>query len=242
MNYPFAEIAFAWIGHENHRISASEAARRFENHREAYPAEVTYALQNLVDSHDTDRLVSKIFNPDRAYDTGNREQDDPTYDGSKPPAEAYAKARLIALLQMTSPGAPMVYYGDEVGMWGSDDPNNRKPMLWKDLEPYDEPGMATMDDHLAFYREIIALRNAHPALRTGSIRTILTDDDQNVMAFIRENDAEEIVVVLNASDRDATVTLPLDGTGWTRAFGDTDTTPPTVTIPAIAGAVWVRAK
>ncbi len=242
MNYPFAEIAFAWIGHENHRISASEAARRFENHREAYPAEVTYALQNLVDSHDTDRLVSKIFNPDRAYDTGNREQDDPTYDGSKPPAEAYAKARLIALLQMTSPGAPMVYYGDEVGMWGSDDPNNRKPMLWKDLEPYDEPGMATMDDHLAYYREIIALRNAHPALRTGSIRTILTDDEQNVMAFIRENDTEEIAVVLNASDRDATVTLPLDGTGWTRAFGDTDTTPPTVTIPAIGGAVWVRAK
>lgn len=242
MNYPFAEIAFDWIGHDEHKIPASEAARRFENHREAYPAEVTYALQNLVDSHDTDRLVSKLFNPDRPFDSGNREQDDPTYDGSKPPAEAYARARLIALLQMTYPGAPMVYYGDEVGLWGSDDPNNRKPMLWKDLEPYDESGMAVMDEQLAHYREVIALRNAHPALRTGSIRTILTDDEQDVMAFIREDDAEEVLVVLNASDREATVTLPVDPSGWTEAFGAGEEPLPNASIPATDGRVWVRVK
>jgi len=62
------------------------------------------------------------------------------------------------------------------------------------------------------------------------------------MAFIRENDDEEILVVLNAGHQDATVTLPLDGTGWTKALGAPDTPPPTVTIPAIGGAVWVRGK
>ena len=242
MNYPFAEIAFEWIGHRDDKITASEAARRFEAHREVYPSEVTYALQNLVDSHDTDRLVSKLHNPDRPFDSGNREQDDPTYDGSKPPADAYARARLVALLQMTSPGAPMIYYGDEVGLWGSDDPNNRKPMLWKDLEPYDEPGMEVMDEQLEHYRAIVALRNAHPALRTGSIRTILTDDELDVMAFIRENDEEEILVVLNASPDEATVTVPVDGDGWTTAFGDSGEGFPTVTVGGLQGVVWIRGK
>ena len=253
MNYPFAEIAFAWIGDRQNKISASEAARRFEEHREAYPAEVTYALQNLVDSHDTDRLVSKLHNPDRPFDSGNREQDDETYDGSKPPAEAYARARLIALLQMTSPGAPMIYYGDEVGMWGSDDPNNRKPMLWKDLEPYEEPGQEVMEDHLAFYRDVISLRKAHPALRTGSIATVLTDDDQDVMAFVREDGDEEVLVVMNAGENPASITLPISGDGWTAVFGGRETPgfpgvetaqddPPVISVPGTSARIWVRSK
>ena len=137
MNYQFAEPALAWIGNKDQRIPPSEVDRQLTNLRNAYPAEATFVLQNLADSHDTDRLVSKIFNPDRPYDSQNREQDDPTYVGDKPDEASYRKARLIAFLQMTYVGAPMVYYGDEVGMWGSDDPNNRKPMLWKDLEPYE---------------------------------------------------------------------------------------------------------
>ena len=253
MNYPFAEIAFAWIGDRRNKIPASEAARRFEEHREAYPAEVTYALQNLVDSHDTDRLVSKLHNPDRPFDSGNREQDDSTYDGSKPPPSAYARARLVAMLQMTSPGAPMIYYGDEVGMWGSDDPNNRKPMLWQDLEPFEESGQSVMEDHLAFYRDAIALRKEHPALRTGSISTILTDDDQDVMAFVRETENEEVLVVMNAAENPASLSLPISEGGWTPIFGGDGTPgfpgvesagddPPNVTVPGVSARIWVRAK
>ncbi len=253
MNYPFAEIALAWIGNREAKITASEAARRFEEHREAYPPEVTYALQNLVDSHDTDRLVSKIHNPDRPFDSGNREQDDPGYDGSKPPAEAYARARLVAFLQMTVPGAPMIYYGDEVGMWGSDDPNNRKPMIWNDLGPYDDPKQVVMEEHHRFYREVIALRKAHPALRTGSIETVLTDDDQDVMAFVRENEGEEVLVVINAGSEPATITIPFSMEEWSCAFGGDGTSglqepgeptevPTTMSLPGIMGRVWTRSK
>ena len=253
MNYPFAEIACDWIAHQKHKITATEAARRFAVHREAYPPEVTFALQNLVDSHDTDRIVSKIQNPDRPFDRNNREQDDPTYDGTKPPFVAYARMRLIALLQMTYPGAPMVYYGDEAGMWGSDDPNNRKPMLWTDLEPYDEPGQSVMREHLAFYRDVIALRKAHPALRTGSFTTILTDDEQDVMAFVREDDSEEVLVILNAGEEEARISLPVSMEGWTPVFGGTDTpgfpevepahdTLPDATVPGISGRAWTRSK
>ena len=97
-------------------------------------------------------------NSDRAYDHANRVQDNgPQYDNAKPSPEEYARACLTALLQMTYVGAPMVYYGDEVGMWGADDPTCRKPMLWEDLAPYDKPEENfVMKDQLAYYKQIIA--------------------------------------------------------------------------------------
>ena len=142
---------------------------------------------------------------------------------------------------MTSPGAPMIYYGDEVGLWGSDDPNNRKPMLWKDLEPYEESGMAVMDDHLAFYQSAVALRNQYTALRTGSIETILTDDEQDVMAFVREDDANRLLVILNARDEAANLSVPVDGE-WERVFGTASGTPQDCTVQGISGAVYLQSK
>ena len=253
MNYPFAEAALAWIGHDRMKIPPSELDRRLGELRAAYPPEVTAVMQNLGDSHDTDRLVSKIFNPDRAFEEGNREQGDPTYDGGKPTEECYRRARLFAFLQMTSPGAPMIYYGDEAGMWGSDDPNNRKPMLWKDLEPYDEPGQAVMPEHLAFYRDAIALRNDHAALRTGGIHTVLVDDDRDIWAFLREDANETVLVVLNAGSEAVRVGLDLGDDGWTPVFGAPDTphfpgdapeagTPSSFPIAGISGRAWVRAR
>ena len=95
------------------------------------------------------------------------------YDNAKPGPAEYARARLAALLQMTYIGAPMIWYGDEAGMWGAADPTGRKPMLWEDLEPYEKPEENfVMKDQLAFYEQIIALRNAHPALQTGTFQTL----------------------------------------------------------------------
>ncbi|MCH2160692.1 MAG: glycoside hydrolase family 13 protein [Phycisphaerales bacterium] len=243
MNYQFAEPALAWIGNAENRIGPSELDRQLANLRDAYPAEATYALQNLLDSHDTDRLVSKIFNPDRPYDSQNREQEDETYNGNKPDETSYRKARLAALLQMTYVGAPMVYYGDEAGMWGSDDPNNRKPMLWKDLEPYDDGGENhVMDEHLEFYRSAMLLRREHSALRNGTISTVVADDDQDTWAFIRENSEEQVLVALNAGESAASLDLRDIGEGWSPAFGNGSDTPPQVTIPPLEGRVWTRSR
>jgi len=225
MNYEFARVAVAWIGHRKERITPSQADARLAELRMAYAPQATYVLQNLVDSHDTDRLASMMRNPDRTFDRMNRVQDDnPAYDNDKPSDAEYARARLIALLQMTYVGAPMVYYGDEVGMWGADDPTCRKPMLWEDLQPYEKPEQNhVMKDHLEFYRRAIALRNAHPALRTGDFQTLLTDDKHHVWAFERFDDAERLIVVLNAGDTQRNVSVPL-ATGapqaWKQVFGD----------------------
>ncbi len=247
MNYQFAITAVQWIFDQKHKISASAAAGHLAELRLAYPAEATYVVQNLINSHDTDRIASMAQNPDRQYDRQNRVQDhNPDYDNSKPSPEAYARARLAALLQMTYIGAPLIYYGDEVGMWGADDPSNRKPMLWEDLEPYAEPEKNhVMDDHLAYYRQVIGLRNEHPALRRGTFTQLLADDEADVIAFLRTADAEHVLVALNASGQPQTVRIPLPegaGTHWTGLFGvkgrqDAVDGKLELTVPALGGVV-----
>lgn len=224
MNYEFAKVVLAWIGHQTQKISASDCDRRLSELRLAYPAAATYVMQNLVDSHDTDRLVSMLQNPDREYDRMNRPQDDNReYDNSKPGELAYKRARLVALLQMCYVGAPMIYYGDEVGMWGADDPTNRKPMLWEELQPYEEPEENfVMHDLLEHYRKIIRVRNQFVSLRVGDIRTLLVDDERDLWVFMRQFDEEQVLIALNPSDQPHTVELQEleDWQGsWTVEYG-----------------------
>jgi len=250
MNYPFAEVMLQWMRDKERKISASEMDRRLAELRRAYPAEATYVLQNLVDSHDTDRIVSKFLHPDYEYDKGNREQENSTYNGRKPGPEEYRRARLVALVQMVYVGAPMVYYGDEVGMWGADDPTNRKPMLWEDLQPYEQPEENKVDrEQFDWYRRVIALRNAHPALRTGSFEMVTTDDAQDVWVFMRSLPAECLLVAINASAREARLdlsSLPVAGLGgsWKTVFGGegaslSDDAFPRISVPPLSGRVWV---
>jgi cyclomaltodextrinase len=211
MNYEFAKAVVAWNFNKRHKISPSEFDRQLRELRLAYPREATLALQNLMNSHDTDRVASMAFNPDRAFDNANRIQDNgPNYNNDKPDEEAYRRVRLALSIMMTYVGAPMVYYGDEVGMWGADDPTCRKPMLWKDLEPYEKPEENfVMEDHLAHYKQMIALRNAHPALRIGAFQTLTVDDTKDIWAFLRKDPNEQLVCVFNASGKPADVTIPL---------------------------------
>ncbi len=247
MNYEFAKTVVQWLFDQKTKIPASAAAARFTELQLAYPAGATYVLQNLVDSHDTDRLASMAQNPDREYDRQNRVQDNnPQYSNDKPAAQAYQRARLAALLQATYVGAPMIYYGDEVGMWGADDPTCRKPMLWKDLQPYEKPAEnAVLDEQLAFYKQVLALRAAHPALQEGAFQTVLADDVTDVWAFVRRAAKEHVLVVLNASATPHDVKLPL-GAGlpqqWKVVFGEGGELAAvngalTVKVPALGGVV-----
>ncbi len=249
MNYPFAESLLRWIRDKDQKITASELDRRLAELRRAYPAQATYVLQNLVDSHDTDRIVSKLRHPDSEYDKGNREQENPAYKGGRPGGDEYKRARLIALAQMVYVGAPMVYYGDEVGMWGADDPTNRKPMLWKDLEPYEKPLENTIDEaHHAWYKQVIALRTAHPALRSGSFETVLCDDAHDVWIFERTLGSETLLVALNASPNEVQLDLSKQtsaarGARWRTIFGAegaavADDAFPRISVPALSGRVW----
>lgn len=200
----------------------SEFVRTLDDRRETYPDDVQYALQNLMDSHDTDRLASMVVNrdhrpyeqPDRFdYDWGStaspRHND--WYDVGAPDAAGRQIQRLVALFRMTYVGAPMIYYGTESGMWGADDPDDRKPMVWDDLTYVDEaaypPGHEREPDPVAFdqdlfdyYRDVIRLRKEHPALRRGSFDVVSADDERDVLVYARTLGDETVIVALNRSD------------------------------------------
>lgn len=251
MNYRFAEPAIAWVSNIDRKISVTEFDRRLLELRLAYPAEVTFALMNLVNSHDTDRVVSMVLNPDRPYDRSNQIQREDAYNSGRPMDECYQKARLVALVQMTYVGSPMIYYGDEVGMWGADDPTNRQPMVWKDLEPYAKSDeVYVMDDHLDAFRKMIALRKSHRALRLGSFRTVLADDGQDLWVFERVHGSETVLVALTPSAEGAAFDLPdaPPGSDWVPVFGEDPTEgsehpgPGPVRLAPISGRVWVAAS
>ncbi|MEM8709729.1 MAG: alpha-amylase family glycosyl hydrolase [Planctomycetota bacterium] len=244
MNYRFAEPVIAWVANREKKISASELDRRLLEIRLAYPDEIGYALMNLVNSHDTDRVAQMVANPDLPYDRSNTMQQNPQYDCGRPGPEAFQRVRLIALLQMTYLGAPMIYYGDEVGMWGADDPTNRQPMIWKDLGPYDNPGEVYWDDeHFAHYRNVVALRRRFPVLRRGTFRTWVVDDEQDLFVFVREAPGEQTVLVaLNASEDVVSFDLPPSGHGaWSLEFGAASNSPESpqwIRVEPLSGCVW----
>ena len=232
MNYPFAKASVRFfINTDGTKLSASGFLNELERARAAYADAANYALQNLYDSHDTDRLPSMIANPNRKYDDHNSPRNNPNYNIGRPDRSAHKIQWLMMLFQMTYLGAPMVYYGDEAGMWGADDPDDRKPMVWNDL--LHEPETARPLDvkfravdsvrfdssTFAFYKKIIALRKSHSALTGGSFRPIFFNDVDDVFAFERKNEKETITVVINNGLKLTTVNLPLMGT-YLDAFED----------------------
>jgi cyclomaltodextrinase len=157
---------------------------RIERLIELYPRPVTEVMLNLLGSHDMARFATLARGD-------------------------LAALRLATLFQMTYPGAPSIYYGDEVGLTGGHDPANRCAFPWHRTDTWDT---ALLHD----FQKMIALRKARPALRRGSF-TILHADD-GVFAFARKLGRETVVVALNASTGTRRVDLPVsdllaDGAG-----------------------------
>jgi glycosidase len=218
MNYRVAREACHFFKDSTKRIDAREFDRRLREIRGDYRPEATPVLMNLLDSHDTDRLGSMIVNVDVDFDKHAGASDNPAYKVRKPNASELRIQKLMVLFQMTYIGAPMVYYGDEAGMWGGDDPDERKPMLWNDMvyqpESAHPRGFARRadpnevnEDLLASYKAAIALRTSLPALTRGDFRTVRAGRD-GVIAYTRSTKGSTAIVVLNASEREASIQLP----------------------------------
>lgn len=178
MNYPWRSAILDWVAFR--RIPPSQVDDRLRLLAMTYPRAVTYGMYNMLSSHDTHRL--------RTVCGGD-----------------WHKVRLAFLLQMTLPGAPAIYYGDEIGMEGGNIPDNRRPMEWN---PSPE-GKALRE----YVRALIRLRKEHSALRRGEWVTLLTDDKQNVYAYLRRQGREQVVVVINNGEKPATVRMRLPGAG-----------------------------
>lgn len=174
MNYRFRKACVEFFARRT--TKASEFDYSLAVTRSLYPHQVSYALQNLLGSHDTERFLTLCNNDKSAL-------------------------KLAWLFQMTYVGAPMVYYGDEVGMTGGKDPGCRGTMIW------DESKQDT--DLLATMKQFISFRNTYRVFRRGTFETGIVDNDRNLYAYWRKSadGRSAALVVLNNSLHERAIDL-----------------------------------
>ena len=212
MNYRFANAVKEFVIDKKNKISATAFVDSLNSYLNQYPKDNTYVLQNLMDSHDVDRLPSQIINPDNWYDHKSNPGQNADYDVRKPNEKELLIQKFIIGIQMTMPGAPMIYYGDEAGMWGGDDPDCRKPMVWQELNyenemshPFNKPRPS---DEVSFnkelydwYKKLIHIRNENEVLALGDLHFFLIDDANNILGFERTTGDDKIFIILNNQDK-----------------------------------------
>jgi len=174
MNYLFRNAILDWIA--KGKIRATDFDRRINQLLSKYNDLTNSVMYNLIGSHDTARFLSEA-------------------------GENKNKLKLAAAFQMTFCGSPAIYYGDEIGMMGENDPGCRGGMIW-DQESQDR-------DLFRWYRRFIELRKAHSALRKGTFRSNFCDDENNIYGFIRQTADETLLILMNNSENYSEVILPV---------------------------------
>ncbi|HSN42517.1 MAG TPA: alpha-amylase family glycosyl hydrolase, partial [Propionibacteriaceae bacterium] len=175
------------------KITASEFVNRLASVREDYPDAAYYSLMNLLDSHDTERLLWTLT------DGANNASRD------VPGADDKARLRMAALIQFTQAGMPTVYYGDEVGMTGADDPDDRRTYPWIDRGGQPDTALRT------WYSGLAKARSEDAALTTGDFRVLLADDAAGTVAYGRKTPTTGAIVALNTSAVSRVLTIPVAG-------------------------------
>lgn len=176
-----------------------------------------YAMMNTSSTHDTPRLLSDFYNPGK-YKYHANPNEDKAYKTGKPDAETYQRLRLYLIHLFTTIGAPQIWNGEEMGMWGADDPNCRKPLMWKEYK-FDpetrtniQPGTKTYDkvafnqSQYDFYKKMISIRKNNPVLASGELQFMLAEGKK--LAYKRFDSTDEIVVLFNLEPTSQRFQLP----------------------------------
>jgi cyclomaltodextrinase / maltogenic alpha-amylase / neopullulanase len=179
-----------------------------------------FAMMNVSTSHDTPRLLTDFYNTNK-YKFKANPNDDPGYKTGKPDEETYQRLRLFLVYEFTTVGAPHIWNGEEMGMWGADDPHCRKPLWWKEFKFEDEtrnnfqPGEKSYDkvgfnqDHFNWYRKLIRIRKENPVLSTGIFRLITSGDKH--LAYRRSEGDNEVIVIFNLEKDKMDFNIMLNG-------------------------------
>lgn len=173
MGYPFRNNMFSFLKGE---INSYELSNRYIQIKENYPKESFKSNLNLIGTHDVTRAKTELNND-------------------------IDLMKLAVATQMTFEGVPYIYYGDEAGLCGDVDPDNRRTYPWKNED----------EDMLNFYKNIIKIRNKNKILSSGETEFIYTRND-NVFAFIRFNeDNDRILILINRSNNPENLSLNIEG-------------------------------
>lgn len=168
MNYPFLNAVRDLIAYN--KITVSEFVNKLGFLKGNYHTKVYPVLFNLIDSHDTPRFLHLCDNDTK-------------------------KQRLAAAFQLLCPGMPMIYYGDEVGVQGAQDPDCRRGMLWEEKR---------QDRELfEWYKKLIAIRKSYKCITQAKGAILKTDDERGILAVTKMIDKEKVTMVFNCKEETA---------------------------------------
>lgn len=171
MGYPFRDNIVSFL---KGNITSKELNNKFMTIKENYPKESFKANLNLISSHDVARIKTEL-----------------NYDE--------AMVKLAVATQMTFEGVPYIYYGDEAGLCGGTDPDNRKTYPWKNED----------EDMIEFYKESINTRKKYNVLTNGDTEFIDINDD-DVFGYVRFNENfEKVLILINRSTEDKNISIDM---------------------------------
>lgn len=186
MNYPFMNAIIAYVRDGDEKFFKDTVQSILEN----YPKETVYCLMNSLGTHDTVRIINALSDV-RAHGWSKTHKL-----GYKLPDSEYEKAKkklyLASVLQFTLPGIPSIFYGDEAGLQGFDDPINRRPYPWGSEDK----------EILAHYKKLGRIRRENRAVFSGGFNM---RDENGLVAYERASGDDEILIAVNAGADDKTL-------------------------------------
>ena len=185
MNYRFRDIVLSFFGRGadtqgGFPASASTFLNQMLQMAQEYPLPALSASMNVVDSHDTGRILSTLY--------GNK-----------------AELKEVVAFQATWLGAPAIYYGDEAGM--SNAASSDPFYVSRQFFDWQHPDTSLH----AYYRTVLAIRRANPALRDGSITPLTLSNGQRIVSYLRHDRTQSVAVAFNDDVNTHTVKLTLSG-------------------------------
>lgn len=188
MNYPFMNAIIAYVRDGDEKFFKDTVQSILEN----YPKETVYCLMNSLGTHDTVRIINALSDV-RAHGWSKTHKL-----GYKLPDSEYEKAKkklyLASVLQFTLPGIPSIFYGDEAGLQGFDDPINRRPYPWGSEDK----------EILAHYKKLGRIRRENRAVFSGGFNM---RDENGLVAYERAGGDDEILIAVNAGADDKTLII-----------------------------------
>lgn len=187
---------------------AEQLKEEWEKATENMSDELVESMMMMSASHDSPRLLTSFYNKTK-YKYQSKPTDNTQYKTGKPDAETYKRVKLYLAYQFTMPGAPQLWNGDEMGMWGGDDPDCRKPLWWDDMDFEDESSdpfkegkisypVGFNNDLFNYYKHLITIRKSNPELSIGDLEFIKAEGD--LLIIKRQLNDDEVLVIINNAD------------------------------------------
>lgn len=220
MNYRWFRVARGFFGQGEPVLNATGFMSETNRITKGIGIQHLQAMMNVASTHDSPRLSTSFYN--KGMDKYKaKPSDDPDYKINKPDKRTREEQILLLIHQFTFVGAPQIWNGEESGMWGADDPDCRKPLIWDDIKYEDEKAnfspakgrpvdIVKPDTALrAFYKKLCLMRRNNPVLIYGDLQFTLADDINMVLAYSRLMADTEIDVVFNRSDSVQYINVPV---------------------------------